>query len=339
MFEESILKKIAITLFGIVVILLISNIIVKKINDKGEQPKNREALSGYEINSIFFTALKNYGFSDSWIIKAKLKDIKDDSLFAAYSVKVPKNLPIHLLLLEMRDLFWNDDVEIQSEEITSSNKTILRLSSEKHTKLAAEFSYDDKILREFGTVSFLVNNIPIDNELKVDELLKTPELYYVVFPPADASKKLAEKFVKAGKRYAIYLDDNISELNYKLDPGYSEDRLKKSIREIVGTFYNAAFFIVDDKSDLFKSEKFKFLENEFRKRNIRIFNKSSFNTLGDNSINIDGKFQDFMLNLNKKDEKVLLVSADDFLSIVNLIPSYRKIGYKFIYPGDIIMRK
>lgn len=339
MFDQSILKKIAIILFGIVLVLLISNIVVKKINDNGEQPKNREALSGFEINTLFFSALKNYGFSDSWITKANLKNFKDDSLFATYKVKVPKNLPVHLLLLEMRDIFWNDDVEIESEEISASNKTLLTLSSENHIKLAVEFNYDDKILREFGTVSFLIDKIPADNELKVEELLKTPELYYVVFPPADASKKLAEKFVKDGKRYAIFLDDNITELNYKLDPGYSEDRLKKSIREIVGTFANAAFFIIDDQSNLYASEKFKFLENEFKKRNIRIFNKSDFNSLGDNQINIDGKFQDFMLSLNKSDEKVLLVSADDFLSIVNLIPSYRKIGYKFIYPGDIIIRK
>lgn len=339
MFDQSFLKKTAITLFVIVLVLLISNIVVKKINDKGEQPKNREALSGLEINSIFLSALKNYGLSDSWIKKANIKTIKDDSLFAAYNVQVPKNLPVHLLILEMRDLFWNDDVEIEAEEISGSNKTILTLSSEKHIKLAAEFNYNDKFLREFGTVSFLVDQISTNDDVKVDELLQTPELYYVVLSPSDASKKMAEKFVKAGKRYAIFLDDNISELNYKLDPKYSEDRLKKSIREIVGTFYNAAFFIIDDNSKLFRSDKYKFLENEFKKRNIRIFEKSNFNTLGDNSINIDGKFQDFMLGLNKNDEKVLLISADDFLSIVNLIPSYRKIGYKFIYPGDIIMRK
>lgn len=339
MINQTILRKIAITLFGMVLILLIANIVIIKINVKDEQPKNREALSGFAINSIFISALKNYGFSDSWIKTTKNKNIKDDSLFASYVVKVPKNLPIHLLLLEIRNLFWNDDVKIESEETIKSNNTLLTLSSQNHTKLVAEFSYDDKILREFGTVAFLIDQIPEDNQTEVDELLKTPELYYVVFTPSNNSKKLAAKFVKAGKRYAMMLDDKITELNYKLDPGYSEDRLKKSIREIVGTFYNAAFFIVDDQSDLFKSDEFKFVENEFKKRNIKVFEKSFFNTLDANSINVDGKFQYFMQNLGKKDEKILLLSADDFLSIVNLIPMYRKIGYKFIYPGDIVIRR
>lgn len=46
-----------------------------------------------------------------------------------------------------------------------------------------------------------------------------------------------------------------------------------------------------------------------------------------------------MLSVKKDDEKVLMVSAENYLTISTLIPSYRKIGYKFIYPGDIIIKR
>jgi hypothetical protein len=62
-------------------------------------------------------------------------------------------------------------------------------------------------------------------------------------------------------------------------------------------------------------------------------------TLASSKVNAEDKFQDFMLTVQKNDEKVLLVSANDYLTIAELIPSYRKIGYKFIYPGNIIIKR
>lgn len=332
-------KKSSIILFAIVIVLLVANVVVKKIVEKGERPKSRESLSGIEVDNSFNTALKNYGFSSNWIKKQKLKNINDDSLFATYKIQIPRNLPVHLLILELQDLLWNDDVKIISEESQDKKSTIVKLISDDHLKLAAEFDYNESIFREFGTLSFLIYDFPAEDKEKINELLKTPELFYVVLQPSESSKKLLSLLTKENKRYALLLDDDITELNYKLDPGYSEDRLKRSIREIVGTFANAAFIIVDDRSDLYESSKYHFIENEFVKRNIKLIPKSSLSFLEENKIGIESRFSDFMMGIKKNEERVLLVSADDFLSIAELIPAYRKIGYKFIYPGDIIIKR
>lgn len=338
MFDNTVFKKIALILFALVLLLLIANLIVKNFyND--EQPKDRRPLSGVEIDRVFHQALNNYGFSKNWIVKKKIRKVSGDSLYATYLVNVPENFPIPLILLELQDLFWDNDVNLKAEEFTSANKTLIKISSQDKLKLAAEFSYNEHTIRAYGTVSFLVYDFPFDDENKKDELLKTPEPFYVVLSPSTSSKNQIDRINKSSKRYAILLDDNIDELEYKLDGKYSEDRLKRSIREIVGTFSNAVFFIIDDHSDLYESDKYKFIENEFRKRNIKIVHKSKLSSLDANSLNVDGKFQGFMLTVKKSDEKDLLVSADEFLSIAQLIPSYRKIGYNFIYPGDIILSK
>ena len=333
------LKKIAIVLFGVVLVLLIANLIVNKVTEKGEKPKNRESLNGFEIDKIFHSSLKNYGLSDSWIIKKEIKAKQNDSLFSSYTIKVPKNLPTDLLLLEMQDLFWDDDVELKAEESSSPEKVLLKIISDKQVKLIAEFIPDENIFREYGTVSFLVYYSSEENPEKIGQLLSTPELIYLVFTPSENSKKILSNYIKSDKRYAILLDDNISELNFKLSSSYSEDRLKKSIKEIVGTFPSASFFIIDNKSDIFESANYKIIEAEFKKRNIKLVPKNLFVSLGADNMNVENKFQDFMLRLRKTDEKVLFVSTDEFLSITNLIPLYRKIGYKFIYPGDIVLRK
>ena len=57
--KNSLFKKIAIVLFGTVLVLLIVNLIVTKVSEKGEKPKNRETLSGIEIDKIFHTDRKS----------------------------------------------------------------------------------------------------------------------------------------------------------------------------------------------------------------------------------------------------------------------------------------
>ncbi len=166
--KSTLLKNISLVLFGIVVMLLLSNILISKYITKDEQPKNRAPLNGYEIDNAFHSALKNYGFSDSWVSTKKIKNINGDSLFASYFVKVPKDLPIHLLLLELKQIFWENDVILSAEEITSGKKTLLKISSGNDLKLAVDFSYDEKVFRHFGTVSFLVSNLPLQDDLLKD---------------------------------------------------------------------------------------------------------------------------------------------------------------------------
>ncbi len=339
MTKSSLPKNIALLLFGVVVILLVVNIVITKYVSNDEQPKNREALSGIEIDKSFHSALKNYGFLDSWISRKKIKNISGDSLFSSYSVKIPKDVPIHLLILELKNIFWENDVNLDAEEITAGKKTLLQISADNKLKLAAEFYYDEKIIRLFGTVSFLVNDLPLQDEEQLNNVLNIPELFYTVVTPKEESKKRLSQVSKAGKRYALLLDDNITELNFKLSSSYSDDKIKKSIKEIVGTFYNAAFFIIDDRSDLFESKKYPLIQSELLKRGIKMIKSSKLETLTSSRINAEDKFQDFMLTVQKNDEKVLMVSANDYLTISTLIPSYRKIGYKFIYPGDIIIKR
>ena len=339
MTKSSLPKNIALILFGVVVILLVANIVIIKYVTNDEQPKNREPLSGIEIDKSFHSALKNYGFSDSWISKKKIKNISGDSLFSSYSVKVPKDVPIQLLVLELKNIFWDYQVNLEAEEITAGKKSFLQISSDDKLKLAAEFYYDEKIIREFGTVSFLVSDLPLQDEEMLNKVLNIPELFYTVLTPKDESKKRLSQLSKAGKRYALMLDDNITELNFKLSSSYSDDKIKKSIKEIVGTFYNAVFFVIDDRSDLFESEKFPLIQSELLKRGIKLTHSSKLETLTLSKVNAEDKFQDFMLTVKKNDEKVLVVSANDYLIISGLIPSYRKIGYKYIYPGDIIIKR
>jgi len=337
MFKFS-LKNITTVLLIVVITLLFINIIINKLINTDEPPQNREEISGIMIDSLFRSALYNYGIQKDWIKKKNIRKVSGDSLYATYNIIVPKDVPIHLLQLEVQDLLLDFDVELKSEEKTKEKKVLLLINSDNPLKLAAEFSYNNEIRREYGAISFLVNDITPDDIEKYNELLRTPELFYAVLIPESKSKSLLNDLNKFERRFAILLDDNIIEFDYKLSPSISEERTLLSLKNIISSFYSAAFFIVDVNSDLFESKNYTLIKEALKKRNIKIVESDRFDWLKINSLSPESSFGDFIKRVSKVDEKVILITAEDFLLISKLIPEYRKIGYRFIQPGELVLR-
>lgn len=337
MFKFS-LKNITTVLLIVVITLLFINIIINKLINTDEPPQNREEISGIMIDSLFRSALYNYGIQKDWIKKKNIRKLSGDSLYATYNIIVPKDVPIHLLQLEVQDLLLDYNAEIKSEEKSKEKKVLLLINSDSQLKLAAEFSYNNEIRREYGAISFLVNDITPDDIEKYNELLRTPELFYAVLIPESKSKSLLNDLNKFERRFAILLDDNIIEFDYKLSPSISEERTLLSLKNIISSFYSAAFFIVDVNSDLFESKNYTLIKEALKKRNIKIVESDRFDWLKINSLNPESSFGDFIKRVSKVDEKVILITAEDFLLISKLIPEYRKIGYRFIQPGELVLR-
>lgn len=337
MFKFS-LKNITTVLLIVVITLLFINIIINKLINTDEPPQNREEISGIMIDSLFRSALYNYGIQKDWIKKKNIRKVSGDSLYATYNIIVPKDVPIHLLQLEVQDLLLDYNAEIKSEEKSKEKKVLLLINSDSQLKLAAEFSYNNEIRREYGAISFLVNDITPDDIEKYNELLRTPELFYAVLIPESKSKSLLNDLNEFERRFAILLDDNIIEFDYKLSPSISEERTLLSLKNIISSFYSAAFFIVDVNSDLFESKNYTLIKEALKKRNIKIVESDRFDWLKINSLNPESSFGDFLKRVSKVDEKVILITAEDFLLISKLIPEYRKIGYRFIQPGELVLR-
>ncbi|MDT3697641.1 MAG: hypothetical protein ROY99_14750 [Ignavibacterium sp.] len=331
------LKNISIVLLVVVIVLLFVNVFINKFIAKDELKQNRDEISGASVDSLFRSALYNYGIENSWIKKKKIKQITGDSLFASYNIIVPKDVPINLLQLEVSELLWDYNADIISEEKTKEKKVLLKIISEKYLKLAAELSYDDKIRREFGAVSFLVSDIKPDNLEQYSKLLRTPELFYAVLVPDSKSKSLLKDLKNFERRFAVILNDDITEFDYKLSSSIPENRTILSLKNIISAFNSAAFFIVDVNSDLFKSVNYKVIEAALKKRNIKIVKSSRFDILKINSLNPESSFGEYIKTLAKKEERVVIISAEDYLLITELIPGYRKIGYRFIQPGDLVL--
>jgi hypothetical protein len=322
-------KKIVNILFGVTVFILAANLVVGKLIKKENQNKSEE--NSEVIESQFKDALFNLGIKEDWITKQKGNDEP-----LKFSVKVPKDLPIVLILQEMNYVFNNRSVEIKSSENKIGGKNLLDFISGDETKIEVVFNYDSKVERKSVRVGFLVNRFSVDTETD-SLLLDFPENFAIVLVPSKSSAEFVKKIIQNRKEYVIYLDDNIDELEYKLKSNYSISRLKSAIRTIVGAFPQSVFFLIDNKSDLYNSPAYRLIKEEMVKRKIRLLDKNSFNELAEaNGKNINNVFDASLNKLQGGEDKIFIVSAEDFLSLKPEIIKYRKLGYRFSNPSALL---
>jgi len=253
-------KKIINVLFIAAVGILILNLILDKFFLPAPDEENIEITSA-EIDSTFRSGLFNLGIHEEWI---KKQNKNSDNL----SVLVPKDLPFVLILQEMNNVFNTNEVKIKSVEKKIGGRTTLNFISGEEEKLKADLIYNEKVRRKTVRVGFIVKRI--DGPDETDSLLTGyPEQFAFLLIPSNNSANFVKKVITSGKEYILYLNDEIGELKYRLKENYSAIRLKNSVREIVGTFPGAVFFMIDDKSRVYNSGVYPLLKGELEKRKIK----------------------------------------------------------------------
>lgn len=331
MFKNFDLSKSAKYLFVIAVSLLIVTIAIENYITSEKPELRKKDITLAEADSLFKQALRNYDISDKYLTVKKNKKKLADSV---YSVKVFSDVPISLLLLELENLFSFTNAEIRSEEESAGGKTITKIIIDNKPVLVSEFISDKNISREKGRIGFVVYNI--DYSADNSAILNTPEQIIFLLIPSEDSKKFVTKVRSAGKRYSLLLNDEIKDLNYRMNESYPIRRNKKSIENLFKNFPSAAFIAIDDKSGLFDSSVKDFLIKELDWRKAFYVKLSRFDSLNSYSSNAESAFGEMIKSMNKNESRIILIDDKNFNELLPLIPAYRKIGYKFVSATELL---
>src|ERR1039457_4518413 len=98
-------KELVIGLFSFVILLLILNIVLSKIYKHSTNQTEKIELYSGEIKDRFISGVYNCGIKNDWIDVNKNDIRTGDSLKYSYKIKVPKDLPIAVLLNEISNSF------------------------------------------------------------------------------------------------------------------------------------------------------------------------------------------------------------------------------------------
>jgi len=326
-------KKLIQILFGLAFIILIANIVADKLGVKHYTPVE-SSVSAEKINSKYLQALKNYGIQTQWIIKQKHYKSDDDSLLYKYKIKVPNDLPIALLINEITDSLDNSNVKIQSKEIKIGGETQLKIFSGDNLKLQAVFNYNDDIVRKSGLVSLIIRGIENINDDEFNSLLKSPERFAVLLTPSKDSKNRINQIINDQKEPLVLISDESTDLDYKMRAGFSDNRIRNSIRAIISDYSEAAFFVIDDKSKIYFSPAMKIIKDVLDRGKIKYFNLSSCSYLKPaDKIEMEKQFEEYVKKLDTDNKSLILLTPDELDTIIPDLIKFRKTGYKFVRPS------
>ena len=326
-------KRIITYLFVIAILALAANVIIVKIFGSKVYAKE-SGLSAADINKEFINDLYNFGLKSEWIKIIKNKNAKD---IYSYRVQLPKDLSIPVVLSEIYASFYSSDIKINSMEKTIGGKTTVEIYQQNNLRLTSEFNYGNDIRRDAGDLGIIVFGLEQLNSNNIDAMIGFPLTFITVLVPSKSAVKLIPNLTDNRKEYAILINDNISDLDYKLSKDFSIYRLKLIVRSIVADFPNAVFFLIDDQSKLYSSPAGKIIEDEFTKRNIKLLTQSSIpEILNGSSSGIKEIFRNKVEKVHLGSSKLISIRADDFTALKPEIFSLIKVGYKFISPSLVI---
>jgi len=327
-------KNTAYILFIIVLSLIVSNLVVKKFFLKVPEKQIITSLSPADIDKKFYELLKNFGI-DNKLIRRKESKGKDSRHQFTYTVTVPSDLPIPVILDDVYSEFSNAGIDILSVEKEIGRKSIIKFSSNSKLILSADFKYSENVKRKKGRVGFVISQFTVDTSQ--DSLFfDIPEAFCILLQPSKYNSKAAGFVSRKNKEYAVLINDTGDELDFKLKGDYSEQRIKNIIRTIVGSFSAAVYFIIDDESDFFDSPGYKIVLAELVKRKIKTMMLSSIMNLSSEELTgVSASFKNIIDNLTASDEKIILVTRDVFAALLPSIAFFRKSGIKFVNPSAI----
>ncbi len=248
-------RKIVIYLFITTFILLLIDIIVratfveKKVTVKEFYPN--------EVNRIFFKCLEDYGIEETHIKEKKIKLKGSDSLITNYIIDTPIDLRMVEFLSSLNELLYYNGVVIKSKELKVNKDTELLLESSEVILFAAKFIYNEKFIRTENRFSVIVDGIEDLGNEELEAIFDVPADICFTVLPSESNEQLLEKIIQHGKYYAIKIDDGIDDPLYIMNEDQHPEKIIKSLSQIFRKFSLTNYIVINDKSDFYKSAKFK----------------------------------------------------------------------------------
>jgi len=325
-------KNFLIILIALAIVLIAANIILK---DHSTSPEEKEThIDENEISQRFKNILDDFGIEKEFIKEYHSIDKETNREISKFKIQVPKDLTIPEILLEIYKSFRKDSIAISSVEKVKGGRSKLTFQSGKKIFLEAEFDYSKNYYRNMGSLVFILFDVDPTNSATIS-LIESPTKLNFLFRPETKYMQSVEVITNNSKQFSILIDDEISEQKYQLGSGFSEQRTINVIKTLITDFKKAVCFIIDDKSNFYKSANYKIFSSELLKRNIKLYKSSDFVFL-DYGESLGFVFAEELNELSKGGTKIFLLNEETYSALKTEITKYEMKGFKVIASSRIL---
>lgn len=310
------------------VVLLFINVAIDLIKKpaKKNHEQSRE-LSTTQIDSVFLSVLDQYGIENEWISTSKIKIADEDSISKQFTVKLPADLSIPLIIKDINKIIENDITGFVSEEKKIFGTTEIRIYTNEILKLKAILIPNAETVRLRNQLSIIISDAYDLSTSDFNSFLSVPYVLSAVMIPGESSVIQADTLKKYSKEYIVLLNNENKETKFRLESGDQKELIKNSVINIVSGFRKAVLFCVDEQSKLFNSTIYNFVRDDFKRHGVKLVHESEFLQIAsDEDSELISKFRYHCDDKSNGNQKIFLMSFEDFLKIRPELEKFRKKG-------------
>jgi len=310
-------------LTAIVIILLLSNIVFEFLSEEDEHVLKTEEYI-FEIDSIFFNSLDKFAIKPEWIEKKPINNPNFDSLNHVYYVQVPPDQNITEILSYIYSDFADRKIEIESEELQNHQRSVIKISSAGTLKHQSYFTRSQKLSESKTSISFVIipNGNLSQNEIEI--LCNSVNPFDVCLIPSRESISQKEFFSQAGKSAIIFLSDNITERDFRLEQGLPRGLLIQNIERIINSFPERRLVYVNTNSEVYNSTLFVFVKSEFERRGFTFITNQDFIKLTMEDKKEMRSIFDFQVaQIMEEGHKSFLITPENYLVLKNVVENLK----------------
>jgi hypothetical protein len=322
-------------LFGLTIFLLVVNIIIEFVVRPSKHGNNGESkireLTTRQIDSIFVDVLDQYGIESKWISTKQVKIKDEDSLKKQFTVNLPADLPIPLIIRDINKVIENDITGFVSEEKKIFGTTEIRIYTNELLKLKATLVSDPQTIRERNNITFVITDAANLKQSDFSKFLSLPYSLCLTVIPSESASFQVDSIKKYSKEYIVLLNNEMTGKKYKLESRDQKTLIRNSISNILKDFKEAKLLTVDETSRLFNSVIYNFVRDEFKKRNKELVPLSQFIFLSaNNESELISKFKFHCMDGSSGNQKTFLISYENFLKIRPELELFKKKGHRIL---------
>jgi len=291
------------------------------------------------IENTFFKVLDEYGIEPGWISRKKVKPAEDDSVKTLYTVKIPADIPVPLVIRDINKIIEKEITGFVSEEKKIFGSTELRIYTNEILKLKAVLLPDKNLVRSRNRLAFIISDA-LDLGGGFAEFLSIAQPLSCLVVPDKSLTGQVDTLKNYWKEYVILLNDDISDSKMKMKQEFQNELLRGSIKNIISSFKDAKIFSVDEKSALFNSPIYNFVRDDFKKHGIVLRPLSEFIRLeAAEDPELFSKFRFHINDTTGMRDKIFICSFENFQKILPALDKYKKRGHKIIPPSRSFLTK
>ncbi|MDQ7817117.1 MAG: hypothetical protein RDU14_08855 [Melioribacteraceae bacterium] len=328
----SLKKKFVKYLFGLTILLMIINVIIE-FAVKPDKPENSglNELTTYQIDSVFIDVLGQYGIESKWISTKPIKVKDEDSIKKQFTVKLPADLPIPLIIRDVNKSIANDITGFVSQEKKIFGNTEIRVYTNELLKLQAILIPDPQTIRERNNLTFIFSDISDLGQSDFNQFLSLSYKLCAAMVPNEATSVQADSLKKYSKEFVVLLNDNLTDKKYKLETRDQKALIRNSIGNIIRDFREAKLFVIDERGKLYNSVIYNYVRDEFKKRNRELVPLSEFILLeAVNENELVSKFKFHSMDGSGSNQKTFLLAYNSFVKIRPELELFKKKGHRIL---------